>query len=536
MMDNINFENEREETSSAGYPDETTQVGSGLTPGEPDMPQEAFLQGGGLDEIDSQHHSMQSPGVSTYTHPQYTSQQSKNNADNSGYQIARPAEIGSYQWNYADYHTADPKKSAPPKRKKGLLVFSVALLGTLVISGAAIAGVGIVGMRANEQPPSSQSGQAPAMNGDTDKPAPGITLRDKPQVEEDPLPDGKLSTEDIVERVQPSVVAISTYISQGYMPEGVGSGIIIREDGYIVTNAHVVEGARGITVTMSDGEQKYEGRVVGSDSKTDIAVIKIEAEGLSAAMFGNSDQTRVGEKVIAIGNPQSLDFAGSVTQGIVSGLNRSLTAGGSNGTSVTNYTSLIQTDAAINPGNSGGALVNEYGQVIGINSAKVISTGAEGMGFAIPSATVQPIVAELIKNGRVTGRVLLGVTVMHIDQVQARLNGVPIGLYIQTTSPNSDISRKGVVPGDIITKINDLEITTQQVLVKELEDKKPGESVRLEIYRPGSTRSQNGAFFEIDVILMEDTGESLGAVEPLPGVEVPTPNGGSDGFGDFYIP
>lgn len=219
-------------------------------------------------------------------------------------------------------------------------------------------------------------------------------------------------------------MAITTYVNyQNYQAEGMGSGIIIREDGYIVTNAHVVEGAKGITVQLGDGTS-YEGRLVGSDSKTDLAVVKVDAENLPAATFGNSDQVKMGEKVLAIGNPQSMDFAGSVTQGIVSGLNRQITAGGQNGTTVTHYTNLIQTDAAINPGNSGGALVNEYGQVIGINSAKVIATGAEGMGFAIPSNEVKPIVDDLIAYGRVTGRVRLGIYATEVDEVLARLNHV----------------------------------------------------------------------------------------------------------------
>ncbi|MEM1485443.1 trypsin-like peptidase domain-containing protein [Oscillospiraceae bacterium PP1C4] len=401
-----------------------------------------------------------------------------------------------YQWNFSDYEQAQAVK--PKRKKKGLMVFSIVMASVFVVSLLSFAGVGIY----------STFNRTDQSNATTDNPSlkvpagnlPSITLQDKPQVQEDQLPEGKLTTEQIVDKVEPSIVAITTYINyQNYKAEGMGSGIIIRDDGYIVTNAHVVDGAIGVTVQLSDGTQ-HEGRVVGLDTKTDLAVVKVDAKGLSAATFGNSDQTKVGEKVIAIGNPQSMDFYGSVTQGIVSGLNRSLTAGN------TNYTQLIQTDAAINPGNSGGALVNEYGQIIGINSAKVITTGAEGMGFAIPASTVKPVVNDLIQHGRVTGRVRLGITATAVDEVLARLNNVPTGLFVKATDPDSDISKKGVVPGDIITKVNGNEIDSFQSLTSVIQDKKPGETVELEVYRPGSRSSQNGKFFNITVKLLEDMG------------------------------
>lgn len=401
-----------------------------------------------------------------------------------------------YQWNFSDYEQAQAAK--PKRKKKGLVVFSIVMASVVVVSLLSFAGVGIYStFNRNDASNATNDGpslQVPAGN------LPGITLQDKPQVQEEQLPEGKLTTEQIVEKVEPTIVAITTYVNyQNYQAEGMGSGIVIRDDGYIVTNAHVVSGALGITVQMNDGTQ-YEGRIIGMDTKTDLAVIKVDAKGLSAATFGNSDQTKVGEKVIAIGNPQSMDFYGSVTQGIVSGLDRSLTAG------TTNYTQLIQTDAAINPGNSGGALVNEYGQIIGINSAKVVTTGAEGMGFAIPASTVKPIVNDLIQHGRVTGRVRLGISATAVDEVLARLNNVPTGLFVQSTDSESDISKKGVVPGDIITKVNDIDIDSFQSLTNAIEGKKPGDTVELEIYRPGSRSSQNGKFFSITVKLLEDMG------------------------------
>lgn len=417
-----------------------------------------------------------------------------------------PHSKGEYRWNFDEYAQAQAAK-APKQKSKGPVVFFIIIASVLAVSLISFAGIGIYSLIAYndtqitaEQSPSIQT---PVTD------LPGITLQDKPQEEGGTLLDGKLTTEQIVEKVQPSIVAITTYVNyQNYQAEGMGSGIIIREDGYIVTNAHVVEGARGITVTLSDGQSQYEGRIIGSDIKTDLAVIKIDAAGLPAASFGNSDQTKVGEKVIAIGNPQSMDFAGSVTQGIVSGLNRTLTAGGENGGPATTYSSLIQTDAAINPGNSGGALVNEYGQIIGINSAKVIKTGAEGMGFAIPASSAKPIVDDLIQHGRVTGRVRLGIMASAVDEVLARLNNVPTGLLVQSTEQDSDISRKGVIPGDIITKVDGNDINSFQSLTSILEGKKPGDKVELEVYRPAARAGQNGRFFNVSVKLLEDMGDA----------------------------
>ena len=153
--------------------------------------------------------------------------------------------------------------------------------------------------------------------------------------------------------------------------------------------------------------------------------------------------------------------------------------------------------------------MNEYGQVIGINSAKVIATGAEGIGFAIPSNMAQPIVDDLINYGRVTGRVMLGITAQEINEVQARLNQVPTGLLVISTQEGSDISQKGIIPGDIITKVNDKEITVLQDLTDELEGKKPGDQVKLEVYRPSNLPGSQGSFFEVEIALMEDTGEEL---------------------------
>ncbi len=225
-----------------------------------------------------------------------------------------------------------------------------------------------------------------------------------------------MSDQDIAAKLTPSVVCIQNYqVTQNYgfyadrhvgqqrFPASEGSGIIMSEDGYIITNAHVVEGATSLKVMTSDGET-YEAQLVGSDTVTDLAVVKIDATGLTAAEFGSSEDLRVADKVMAIGNPGGHEL--SVTIGYVSALNRAIA------NNTTGYTmEYIQTDAAINPGNSGGALINEYGQVVGINSAKISATGYEGLGFAIPIDTAQPIISDLIQYGYVKDRAVLGISV-----------------------------------------------------------------------------------------------------------------------------
>lgn len=234
---------------------------------------------------------------------------------------------------------------------------------------------------------------------------------------------GELTPQEVAKKVIPSVVCIQNYqrsnnnsmfffgggaqsgdAGDEVSPVSEGSGIIATSDGYIITNAHVVEGASSLKVILSDGTS-YEAQLVGSDSITDLAVIKIDATGLQAAEFGSSGDLEVGDSVMAIGNPGGLELSSSVTQGIVSALNRQIT------NSETGYTmDCIQTDTAINPGNSGGALVNMYGQVVGINSSKIVAEGFEGLGFAIPIDDAQSVISNLKEYGYVKDRAVLGIT------------------------------------------------------------------------------------------------------------------------------
>ena len=316
-----------------------------------------------------------------------------------------------------------------------------------------------------------------------------------------------MSEQDIAEKLIPSVVCIQNYqITQQYgfmqtdsegsevSPAGEGSGIVFSEDGYIVTNAHVVDGATSLKVILSDGTT-YEAELVGSDELTDLAVIKIDATGLQAAEFGSSEDLRVADQVMAIGNPGGYQLNSSVTIGYVSALNRAIT------NSSTGYTmEYIQTDAAINPGNSGGALVNQYGQVVGINSAKISATGYEGLGFAIPAETAQPVISDLIEYGYVKDRAMLGISGQFIDSLTGRFYGLPQGEYVGALN-SAEAQASGLQVGDVITSIDGTALESEAVLRSMINEKKPGDTVELEVYRPSTNNT-----LTITLELSESTG------------------------------
>ena len=388
-------------------------------------------------------------------------------------------------WNTSQYYF--PQK--PPRKKiNGFTVFAI------VISVFLLIGIGLTvlysvlrefdfinpGDNSDSIPNSSLS----------------LELGDKPQSEPQELPAGVLTTVEIAKKVNPSVVGIVTYVRGSTTPAGAGSGIIMSADGYIITNAHVVSGADGIEVVLPNGE-RHEAKIIGSDERTDLAVLKIEKTGLSFAIFGNSDQCEVGEMVVAIGNPSGLTLAGSVTVGYISGKDRAITIDG--------YTmNYMQTDAAINPGNSGGALVNQFGQVIGINSAKITATEYEGIGFAIPINEAKPIIDSLLQYGYVKDRVRLGIEFRAISAVASKYYGVPQGLQVINIDRGCDAYGK-LYKGDIITKIDGKEVTTSETVHKILERYKPGDKITLTIYR---TEYSKGKTIEVTVKLSEDTGKT----------------------------
>ena len=314
------------------------------------------------------------------------------------------------------------------------------------------------------------------------------------------LTDGEkapMSTVDIATNVGPAVVGVSTstqymsFFGQVYEQEGSGSGIIISSDGYIVTNNHVIENAKSIAVTLNTGEE-YSATLVGTDAKTDLAVLKISANDLTVASLGDSSVCNAGELAVAIGNPLGQELAGTVTVGVISAVNRSIQA--DDGTNMV----LLQTDAAINPGNSGGALVNGYGEVIGINTMKFSGNGVEGIGFAIPVNTAKPIIADLISNGYVKGRPLIGLSLREISPELAAVNDMPAGLYVADVSKGGAAEKAGIRKGDIIVAVQDKIVETAKQ-VNDIRDKyAAGDTIKIEV-------SRDGQKMQFNVVLQEDT-------------------------------
>lgn len=294
-----------------------------------------------------------------------------------------------------------------------------------------------------------------------------------------------LSIQDVAALVQPSVVAITTeqmvstntWFGGSYVQSGAGSGVIISQDGYIVTCAHVVSGANNITVQLADGTE-YTATVVGQDSTSDVAVLKIEATGLTPAVIGDSDSLAVGETTIAVGNPLGT-LSNTVTNGIVSALNREVTVQG-------NDMNLIQTSASISPGNSGGGLFNANGELIGIVNAKSSYSEAEGIGFAIPINTAMEIGRQLIENGSVA-RPALGVKIMDVTDAQTaqQLGVSTMGVYVVEVTKGSGADAAGVQAGDRVLAVDDTAVSDSSALKNYLKDKGIGDTVNLQVERDG---------------------------------------------------
>ncbi|MCM1314282.1 MAG: trypsin-like peptidase domain-containing protein [Prevotella sp.] len=324
-----------------------------------------------------------------------------------------------------------------------------------------------------------------------------------------------LTTEEVVQKVLPSVVGIESQFTvtsnnNGYyygfgMPStstatGTGTGVVITEDGYIVTNAHVIYDSEygaglseNITVHMND-DSSYDAEVIGYDTDCDLAVLKIDASGLTAAEFGDSDSLMLGESVIAIGNPLGFDLMNTVTSGIVSGLNRNITINDK-------AMNLIQTDTAINSGNSGGPLINKYGQVIGINSSKMSASygeaSIEGIGFAIPSNETAKIIDDLMSYGYVTGKPQLGISCHDVTENVSRMYNMPVGVYIKDVSENSASEKAGLQSGDIITAVDGVEVSTAEELNAQKNMHSAGDTIKVTYVRNGVEKTAEITLDEI---------------------------------------
>ena len=331
------------------------------------------------------------------------------------------------------------------------------------------------------QAPSSMAASAPNATMDLQAAPKGI----------DTIPQGGgISLQDIYTRNIPSVVSITCQSSRS---SSSGTGVVFSADGYIVTNAHVVENSSAVTVQLTD-DRTFSARLVGCDDISDLAVLRIDCTDLTPAQFGDSSTLRVGDTVVAIGDPLGAAFRGTYTNGIVSAINRDVDM---NGRTMT----LIQTNAALNSGNSGGPLINCYGQVIGINTMKIgtftDTAGVEGLGFAIPSTQVKEIVDQIISQGYVSGRPTLGISGETLSTFYQHYYRMPAGLYITEVDPGSDAARKGIQEGDMLLYLGDTRITGMEDLKTAVYDCQVGEVVEVIVYHKGQQ-------YKLELTLSED--------------------------------
>ena len=397
-----------------------------------------------------------------------------------------------------------PTVTPVPAQKKSnglmiaLIIVSAVLIFTIIAGMASIIYLSRNQVGGSAESSTAESGNEVVIGDDKEdndqenKPAPNVNV-----VEQSKDDSKKMDIEDVVAKTLPQVVGVVATSGKGfYASEGQGSGIILSSDGYIITNAHVVEGATTVKIVLPDAEQtSYDAQVIGEDTKTDLAVLKVEATNLNAADIGNSTELSLGETVVAIGNPYGLELQSSVTSGIVSALDRSVST--SNG-----KMKLIQTDAAINPGNSGGALVNLYGQVVGICSSKISDLDAEGLGFAIPISDAIPIVKELISKGYVSGRPMIGIQGQDIGMQQSMMYGIPVGVYVVYVEEGSPADKAGLEEYDVITKFNGKEITCFTDLDAAKDECKAGDTVEIEFYRYDERKTMTA-----QITLSESTGK-----------------------------
>ena len=427
--------------------------------------------------------------------------------DNSAYS----QQYSSYTQNARSEYSYQPKKKSTAGKKilTGIIaVLSVGAIATTSIVGyTLITGDRVISSGDSESESSKKTETVSA------KAKSSVDRTNLPTIQQLSTPSDALTIPEIVDKVSPSVVGISCVLPNGM---ATGSGIIMSEDGYILTNAHVVEEAQEISVVLpsnysnsdetsdsgnstnsdsSEDNLTYTAELVGADNQTDIAVLKIKADGLTAAEFGTSSDLQIGEAAIVIGNPVSLSLANSVTAGIISATDRTLTIEDR----TINY---IQTDAAINGGNSGGPLINAYGQVIGIASARVDASVADSLCFAIPIDDALPIVDDLMKNGYVTGRPSLGVTGANVSSAYASYYGIPQGFLVRGVTKGGGAEAAGIQENDIIIGIEDQFITNLAELNEVKNQFKVGDTVNLTIYR-------NGKKISVDVVLGESTAESV---------------------------
>ena len=374
------------------------------------------------------------------------------------------------------------QKPHTPKNKKHSRGLALGLCGVaaacLLFAGGAVVGNMAFGGNADSNSGTSAS---------TSDSAPTLQINSKPESDSSNSSDNYdtvdgMAGEDIYKKVNPSVVSVISTTSEG---TGSGSGVIMSKDGYIITNNHVVDGAQSVSVQLSDGTS-LDAEIIGTDEQTDLAVIKVTpTSDLTAAEFGDSDELEPGEYAYAIGSPGGVQFANTITGGRISAINRDLTVND-------RVMTLIQTDASINNGNSGGALINKYGQVVGITSAKLSgnafgSATVEGMGFAIPINTAKDIVDELIQNGYVSGRPSIGITGQNVESADGKVSGV----QVYSIDSRAKAASEGLQVGDVITAVDGTPTPDMDKVNELKQDKKAGDKLTLSVYRISTGKTLN---------------------------------------------
>ena len=305
----------------------------------------------------------------------------------------------------------------------------------------------------------------------------------------------ELTLQKLYQKCASSIVAIAGY-TEGKAGYNWGTGVVLSSDGLVLTNTHVIDDCDSAEVVL-EREERYDAVLVGADTVSDLAVLKIETDGLTPAEFGDSTRLSVGDQVAAIGNPLGDEFTRTLTDGIVSAIDRDISYNGRNMT-------LIQTNAALNEGNSGGALFNMYGQVVGITNMKMMSSfsSIEGIGFAIPSSTVKKVVASLVEFGEVKGRPSIGITVGQIPTNALEHYNMPEGLYVAAVSEGSDAEKQGIRVGDVITAVDGQSVTASEEVVSIKDAHQVGDTLTFSVWRPEGS-------LEISVTLM-DTNDIYG--------------------------
>lgn len=429
-----------------------------------------------------------------------------------------PAGPAQPWYGYAGGYGYGQPAQKPPRKKmsRGLKVFlwiaSALVAGTVIGFSAFVISWAVTGQTMESPlvetlPETPSESQNPARQQEDSQPQvelpqvdvtpneEGILIHEKP--EGDPL-----DAQQVYDRVVQSTVAI-TVSTDGENTDSSGTGIIATSDGYIITNAHVVLNSKSVlvTVTTYDGQQ-YDAVVVGMDRTTDLAIIKTNDHNFTPAEFGDANELEIGEWVLAIGNPGGERFTSSLTRGIISGLDRAVERYSENGMT------FIQTDAAINPGNSGGPLVNMYGQVVGINSSKIITDGYEGMGFAIPVSKAKDIIDQLLSGGYVEGRVRLGITGYDLNAAEAAVYGVPRGFMIASIDEDSSFAGTEAQVNDIIVAIDGEPVEELTDISNLLLRYEPGDQVTVTLYRMPETGIGSGEEIDVTITLLEDKGET----------------------------